>query len=200
MRQVYMNSGEREARIDEGAKLLRDFLRDSAPPWVRWKYDAGPGLAHTETPYFGIPAGIKFIHDRTVWEMPYALADSVMQGKDDPAALVARWYSGLSARAGFTVPVSAKWLDAMVLGHGVRREREAAERAARRMIAEYPEDLNGYGRLADILIRAGDKSGGRRVIDDALRMADKLDFFDETERELKKKVFRDARDRLAANP
>jgi enterochelin esterase-like enzyme len=200
MRHLLVSSGEREARIDEGAKRLRDFLRDSAPPNVRWKYLEGPGLAHTETPYFGIPAGIKFIHDRLAWEMPPALADSVLQGKDNPTALVARWYRTLAARMGFIVPVSAKWLDASVSGHLARGERENALQVARQLIEQYPEDLTGYGRLADILIRAQDNAGARTAIRDALRMADRLELFDETERALKKKVFQDALNTLEARP
>ena len=197
-RQIYVNSGERETRIDEGAKRLRDFLRDSAPPTVKWKYQEGPGLAHTETPFFGIPAGIKFIHDRLTWEMPTALADSVMKGTGDPSQLIARWYTDLGARVGYAVPVSAKWLDAAAIGHLARGERDAAEAAARRLVVQYPEDLAGYGRLADILLRKGDRSGARRVIEDALRLADRLEFFDETERALKKKVFQDALNQLNA--
>jgi predicted alpha/beta superfamily hydrolase len=200
LRQVYINSGEREARIDEGAKRLRDFLRDSAPPNVKWKYDEGPGLAHTETPYFGIPAGIKFIHDRLTWEMPPALADSVMKGIADPSELLLQWYMKLNARVGYSVPTSAKWLDAAVIGQLARGDHNQAAATARWLVDQYPEDLTGYGRLADILLRRGDRSGARRVMEDALRIADKIEFFDETERALKKKVFQDALQKLAAAP
>jgi enterochelin esterase-like enzyme len=199
-RHVFVSSGEREARIDEGAKRLRDFLRDAAPPNVRWKYLDGPGLAHTETPYFGIPAGIKFIHDRLAWEMPASLADSVMQGKENPSALLSRWYTTLSARNGFTVPVSAKWLDAAISGHLARRDAATATQVARQLIEQYPEELMGYGRLADIFLSAQDTKGATSAIRDALRLADRLEFFDETERALKKKVFQDALDRIEGRP
>ncbi len=199
LRQIYINSGEREQRIDEGAKRLATFLRDSTPPHVKWKYQEGPGLAHTETPYVGIPQGIKFIHDRLTWEMPAVRADSILQAKGDALAIANAWYSELSQRVGFAVPMSAKWLDAVTLAQLNQRDLISAARTAERMVREYPEDLIGYGRLADIKIRAGDRNGARRVLDDALKMADKLDFFDETERALKKKVFQDALNQLNAS-
>jgi len=198
LRQIYINSGEREQRIDEGAKRLAVFLRDSAPPNVKWKYQDGPGLAHTETPFVGIPQGIKFIHDRLTWEMPAARADSILQSKGDALAIATAGYTELSQRVGFTVPLSAKWLDAITLAQLNQRDLISAARTAERLVREYPEDLIGYGRLADIKLRAGDRSGARRVLDDALKMADKLDFFDETERALKKKVFQDALNQLNA--
>ena len=191
-RQIFINSGEREQRIDVGAKRLRDFLRDSAPPSVRWRYAEGPDLAHTETPYAGIPAGIKFIYDRALWEMPRSRADSVLEANGDPDAIIAAWYFELGARLGYAVPTSAKWLDAAANAHTARREPAAAERTSRRLVAEYPEDIRGYGRLADVLIRSGQSAAARRVLDDAVRMIDKLDFFDEMDRALKRKVLTDA--------
>ena len=198
LRQVFVSSGEREAGIDAGAKRLRAFLRDSAPANVRWQYLDGPGLAHTETPYFGIPAGIKFIWDRGVWEMPAAKADSIINALGDADALLARWYDDLGARMGAAVPVSAKWLELASAAAERQGNRDAAERSARRLVSEYPEYLSGYGRFTDVLVAKRDYAAARKVLEEAIRVCDKLDFFDETERAMKKKVLTDGLARFAA--
>ncbi|MDQ8164779.1 MAG: alpha/beta hydrolase-fold protein [Gemmatimonadota bacterium] len=192
LRQIYINSGEREQRIDEGAKRLAAFLRDSAPPNVKWKYQDGPGLAHTETPFVGIPAGIKFVHDRLVWEMPLFRSQAILQNAGDAVEIITAWYAELSDRVGFAVPISAKWLDQVTVALLNRGNLIGATRSAEQLVREYPEDLIGYGRLADIKLRAGDRIGARRVLEDGLKMVDRLDFFDEMERALKRKVFQDA--------
>jgi len=198
LRQLFVSSGEREARIDEGAKRLRAFLRDSAPPTVRWQYLDGPGLAHTETPYLGIPAGIKFAWDRSVWEMPGARADSLVDAKGDPDEVLRAWYAELSARTGVAIPPSPQWLDLAAAAHQRRGDAAAAERTARRLVADYPEFLGGYARLADLLVAKRDIDGARRVLDDAVRALERLEFFDATERSLKRKVLVDALARLNA--
>jgi predicted alpha/beta superfamily hydrolase len=200
LRQIFISSGEREVRIDEGAKRLRDFLKDSAPANVRWKYIDGPDLSHTETPFVGIPAGIKFVYDRTVREMPAAQADSVLRGLGDVEAIVDRWYAELSKRVGYSVQTSAKWLGAVADAHVARGNFGAAALIAQAMIATYPEDLGGHGRLADIQLRTGQRAQARETLNRALKIVDALEFFDETERALKKKVFRDALTQLGANP
>jgi predicted alpha/beta superfamily hydrolase len=195
-RQVFVSSGERETRIDEGAKRLRDFLRDSAPRFVRWSYLDGPGLAHTETPFFGIPAGIKFIWDRSVWELPAARADSVLNAKGDAGGIVERWYNELSARTGVPIPPSPKWLELASAAQQREGDTEASERSARQLVKDYPEYLSGYGRLTDVLVAKRDYAEARKVLQEAVRICDKLDFFDETERALKRKVLTDGLARL----
>jgi len=196
LRQLFVSSGEREQRIDEGAKRLRAFLRDSAPASVRWQYLDGPGLAHTETPYVGIPAGIKFTWDRSVWEMPVARGDSIINAKGDSDAMLARWYADLSARVGTTIPVSPKWLELASAAQHRQGALDAAERTARRLVAEYPDYLAGYGRLTDVLMANRDFAGARKVLEDAVRICGRLDFFDETERAMKKQVLTDGLARI----
>lgn len=191
LRQVFVSSGEREQRIDEGAKRLRNFLRDSSAKTVRWHYLDGPGLAHTETPYVGIPAGIKFIWDRTVWEMAATRADSLLNAKGDADVLLSEWYGDLSARVGVTIPPSPKWLELASASQQRQGDDAAAERTARRLTVDYPEYLSGYGRLTDVLVMKRDYAGARKVLEEAIRICDRLDFFDETERALKRKVLTD---------
>lgn len=196
LRQVFVSSGEREARIDEGAKRLRDFLKQTAPAHVRWKYLDGPDLAHTETPYVGIPAGLRFVWDRSVWELPAAQADAVLKGNGDPMRTINEFYEGLTARAGVRIPVGAKWLEYALVAHQRSGDAATAERIARRMVDEYPEVLAGYARLADLLLVKNEVEAARRAITDAVAICDKLDMPDETERALKRKVFTDALARI----
>src|SRR5207253_1600944 len=109
-----------------------------------------------ETPFYGIPDGIKFSWDRTVWEMPAARADSLLDAKGNPDSVLAQWDAELAARTGVAMPTSAKWLDVAVMSHVKRGDRDAAERTARRLVSEYPEYPNGYARLADLLIARND--------------------------------------------
>jgi enterochelin esterase-like enzyme len=196
VRQLVLIAGDREARLMTGLARLREFLRDSAPS--NWRLTAldGTGLGHTDTPYAAIPLGIRLIHDRNVWEMPVAQMDSILQGTADPDGAIAAWYRGLSARMGYTVAPSAKWLNAAVTAYVRRGNVPAAEAAARRAIAVYPEDLTGYAVLADLYIARNDAPAARRTLNDALRVLDRLEFFDETERALKRAVFRASLEKL----
>jgi enterochelin esterase-like enzyme len=196
VRQLVLIAGDREARLMAGLARLREFLRDSAPPNWRWTALDGTGLGHTETPFAAIPRGIRLVHDRAVWEMPGALVDSIIQGTADPDGVIAAWYRGLSARMGYTVAPSAKWLNAAATAYIRRGNVPAAEAAAQRALAAYPEDLAGYAALADIYIARNDAPSARRTLNDALRTIDRLEFFDETERSLKRSVFRASLERL----
>jgi len=64
------------------------------------------------------------------------------------------------------------------------------------MLEEYPENLAGYARLADLLLAKNEMGAARRILGDAVALCDKLDLSDETERALKRKVFTDALERL----
>ena len=60
------------------------------------------------------------------------------------------------------------------------------------MIAACPEDLLGYALLADGLLARRDNVAARRAFTDALSMLDKLEWFDETQRERQRVHFREA--------
>jgi tetratricopeptide (TPR) repeat protein len=195
--QLAIIAGGRESRLAGGAERLREFLQTSAPTNWRWTFLDGARLGHTETPYAGIPQGIRFVHDGDLWEMPTTTADSILRGFVDPDQAMRAWYKALSARVGYDVAPSAKWLGAAVREYVGRRDLVAAEADARRAVDAYPEDHNTYANLADVFISRNDPAAARRTLADALRVLDRLDFFDETERALKRSVLRSSLEKLA---
>ena len=104
--------------------------------------------------------------------------------------------SGLTARTGAAIPLAAKWLELASGSQQRQGDESAAERTARRLTVDYPEYLSGYGRLADVLVAKRDYAGARKVLEEAIRICDRLDFFDETERALKRRVLTDGLARM----
>jgi hypothetical protein len=188
LRQLVLSAGDKEPRVLAGVQRLRELLRASAPPHWRWTVVDGVGLGHTETPMATIPPGIRFVHDKTVWEMPPALADSVTEGRVDPERTIAAFYSALSARVGTPVGPSLKWMLVATRVPILQGNAPAAEKAARRLIDAYPEDLEGYGMLADLVLRRDDTTSARRVLNDALRMVNRLEMHDVYDRDRKRKL------------
>lgn len=191
VRQLVLSAGEREPRLRANLDRLQAFLRETAPPTWRWTVIDGTGLGHTETPLATIPPGIRFVHDKSVWQMPVSLADSITSGQVDPERAITSFYAGLSARVGSAVAPSLEWMLAAARIHARRRDSEA-EAAARRLIAAYPEDLEGYGILAELATARHDGAAARDALDDARRMLDRLDWHDVYERERKRKVIENA--------
>jgi enterochelin esterase-like enzyme len=191
VRHLVLSAGDREPRLRANLERLQAFLREQAPPTWRWTVIDGTGLGHTETPLATIPPGIRFVQDKSVWEMPAAIADSVSSGQVDPERAIASFYSGLTARIGSTVAPSLKWMLAAARTHVRRRDGEA-EPATRRLIAAYPEDLEGYGMLAELAMARNDAAAARDALNDARRMLDRLDWHDVYERERKRKLIDDA--------
>jgi imidazolonepropionase-like amidohydrolase/enterochelin esterase-like enzyme len=200
VRQLVFTAGDRETRLAASAARLRGFLRDSAPPNWRWTFVDGPGLGHTETPYVAIPRGIRVVHDRTLWEMPDAQADSVVQAKVEPDRAIAAWYRTLSARMGYEVAPSSKWLKAAAAAHLARHELAAAEEAAMRAVTSYPEDIAGYASLTDAYLASGNTDAARRTLAAALRTLERMEFFDEADRSLKRTFLRETLDGLKGPP
>ena len=193
LRQLVLSAGDQEPRVIQGMERLRDFLRANAPPHWRWTTIEGAGLGHTDTPMATIPPGIRFIHDKSVWEMPRGLADSVQFGRvADPERAVDAFYSNLSARVGVPMTPSLKWMLAPTRVLIQRGDSADAERAIRQLIAAYPEDLEAYGMASDLALRRGDKAASRQALNDALRMLGRLDFYDVYERERKRKLIENA--------
>jgi enterochelin esterase-like enzyme len=192
LRQLVLSAGGGEERIHAGVERLRDFLRASAPQHWRWTVIDEPGLGHTETPLATIPPGLRFVQDKTVWEMPPALADSISDGRLDPERAVPDFYARLSTRVGFTVAPTLKWMltEAHLL---VRRsDQQAAERSIRRLIDAYPEDLEGYGMRSDLALRNSDTTVARQALGDALHMLGRLEMHDVYESERKRKLLETA--------
>jgi len=193
LRQLVLSAGDQEPRVIQGMERLRDFLRANAPPHWRWTTIEGAGLGHTDTPMATIPPGIRFIHDKSVWEMSRGLADSVQFGRvADPERAVDAFYSNLSARVGVPMTPSLKWMLAPTRVLIQRGDSAGAERAIRQLIAAYPEDLEAYGMASDLALRRGDKAAARQALNDALRILGRLDFYDVYERERKRKLIENA--------
>jgi enterochelin esterase-like enzyme len=189
LRQLVLSAGDQEPRVVAGMERLRDFLRANAPAYWRWTTIVGAGLGHTDTPMATIPPGIRFVHDKSVWEMTPELGDSIQFGRiGDPEGAVDAFYSTLSARVGVAVTPSLKWMLASTRVLVRRGETAGAERAIRRLLAEYPEDLEAYGMESDLALSRGDSAGARQAMSDALRMLGRLEFYDVYEREKKRRL------------
>jgi enterochelin esterase-like enzyme len=191
VRQLVLSAGEREPRVLAGVKRIADHLRANAPSNWRWTVIDGAGLGHTETPLATIPPGMRFVHDKTVWEMPAAIADSILAGQIDAERAIDSFYVALGVRVGSTVVPSLKWMLAAARIH-VKRHDGTAEDAVRRLIAAYPEDLEGYGMLAELAIDRGDRDLARRTFTDARGMLDRLEMHDIYDRERKQRLLDDA--------
>lgn len=192
LRQLVLSAGDREERIHAGAARLRDFLRANAPPHWRWTYIDLPGLGHTETPLATIPPGLRFVHDKSVWELPPPLADSVIAGQLDPEQAIAGFYSRLSVRVGAPIAPSLRWM-LVEANVRIRQKNESiAERSIRRLLTAYPEDLEGYGMQSDLALRAADTTAAKRALNDGLRMLSRLEVYDVYDAERKRKLLESA--------
>jgi enterochelin esterase-like enzyme len=193
LRQLVLSAGEQEPRVVAGMNRLRDLLSANAPANWRWTTMEEKGLGHTDTPMATIPPGIRFFHDKSVWEMPAPLADSVQSGRvADPEAAMDSFYAALSGRVGVPVSPSLKWMLAAARVLIQRGDTAAAERAIRRVLNSYPEDLEAYGMRSDFAMRRGDTRVARESLEEALRMLGRLEFYDVYEREKKRKVIEQA--------
>lgn len=192
LRQLVLSAGDREPRVYAGVQRLREFLRVNAPAYWRWTVVDGTGLGHTDTPLATIPPGIRFVHDRSVWEMPPALADSISNGSIDADVAIAAFTSLLRARVGVTVAPTLKWMLAAARVAMRDPKADVADAAVQRLVAAYPEDLEGYGMLSELALRRQDKPAARKALNDAMRMVDRLELHDVYERERKKQFIVDA--------
>ena len=189
LRQLVLSAGDQEPRVLAGMDRLREFLHANAPRNWRWTTIEEKGLGHTDTPMATIPPGIRFVHDKSVWEMSREVGDSIEFGRvADPEAAVDKFYSTLSARVGVPTAPSLKWMLASTRVLIQRNDTAAAERAIRRVLTAYPEDLEAYGMQSDLALRRADTSAARQALNDALRMLGRLDFYDVYERDKKRKV------------
>jgi enterochelin esterase-like enzyme len=201
LRQLVLTAGDQEGRLYAATMRLRDFVRDSAPPNWRLLLVDGTGLGHTETPFAAIPRGIRFVHEAAVWEMLPAQGDSAASGRgDEPSRRVAEFYKALSARVGYTVPPSAKWLRAIASAHLIHGEHAEGLAAAKRLTDEYPEEVAGWGVLTDACLSESDNDCARRALEEAVRVVDRMEFFDEEGRAMRKKFFKDNLQRIQGRP
>ena len=175
-----------------GSSVWKDFC---ATPFARtgvygvWMVK---DWGHTETPFVTIPAGLRFVFASAMWELDRAVSDCLVGHLGDPQRVLDAALAVVSARVGFRVDPSSKWMTEIVRGYLARGPVDSAVASARRMIAAYPEELLGYALLADGLLARRDKAAARRALTDALSMLDKLEWFDETQRDRQRVHFREA--------
>jgi pimeloyl-ACP methyl ester carboxylesterase len=182
--------GDQETRLRSASALLLAFMRDSAPARWRTLDVPGSGLGHTDTPLAAIPPALRFVYDKSVWEMPFAAADSLLQRQGDLKALVDRELVPLGARLGFRATASAKWLEVIARTALGRGDAAAAAQAAQRLIDAYPELLAGYTLLADAQVQQHDDAGARRSIQEALELLNRMETHDQTQRDLQRASLR----------
>lgn len=190
VQQLVLSAGDREPRQIGATQRLQSFVRDSAPARWRLLVVDGLGLGHTETPFATIPPAIRFIFDRSVWEMPSALADSMVNHVGDPVSRVEAHVRAASARVGYRVTASAKWMGVIAQTLLSRVDLDGATAAANRLIEAYPEDIAGYTILADVHVLRRDYAAARRAVMDALQLLDRLETFDEGQREMQRASLR----------
>ena len=176
---LFLSSGNRvkdgtEAQFRPYHLALRDWLASSAPSNIRWKFLDLPDVSHSQTPLRSIPDALAFIHDRSVWEPVPGTLDSLFAGKRVPDSTIDDFYSLLSSRAGYKVPIESKWLRIIAIIQSSQGRSTAAISTARRAIELYPEDIEAYITLADVLAQSGNKPGARKILEDALVVATRL--------------------------
>ena len=177
--QLFLSAGNRvkdgtEARFRPYQLGLRAWLADSAPPSLRWTFLDQPDVSHSQTPLVAIPEALAFVHASSVWELPPASADSLFAGRAPPDSILGRFYSTLEHRVGYPVPVDAKWQRIAAVLQARPGNWDSAIAAARRAIAEYPEDLEGYFVCADVEARSGDRAAAQRTLEAAQSIALRL--------------------------
>lgn len=172
------------------AEVQGCMRRDSAPARWRTLVVPGTGLGHTDTPFATIPPALRFVFDKRVWELPAVEADSMVKQLGDPIARLERHLDVISARVGFRVAPSLKWMEVMARTALDRVDNEASLALAQRIIALYPESLSGYTLLADSYVLRRDMDSARRAIRDALALLERVESYDESGRELQRASLR----------
>ena len=194
--QLAFGTGEKESRQLDGIQKLKAFLTTNAPANFRWTVLAGDGLIHIEKPYEMIPSGIRFTQDKSVWEMPRSMSDSIIDGTGDSERILSAWYKTLRARMGAAFEPSNKWLRIATEALLGQREYQSAVGAGRRLVSAYPEDLASYTLLANAYIGSDDRESAKRTLTEGLRMLERLELFDTTEREGRRQLMKSELDRL----
>ncbi len=190
VRQLVLSAGSREARSLSTVQRLHAFVRDSMPRTWRVGEIDGRGQGHTDTPFTTIPQGLRFTFDGGVWEIDRPAADSLLGRLGEPSVVLAHALAAVSARLGFAVEASPKWMEAVTRAYLARGSTDSALVSARRFVAAYPEELIGFALLADAHIARRESSQARRALTDALAMLEKLDWFDETQRAQQRAYYR----------
>lgn len=183
MRQLVVSAGSDEPRMLPALERFSAFLRDSAPAHWRTLRVSGEGMGHTDTPFATIPAGLRFVFASSAWEVERPVADSLVRQLGNVPRTLDAALSRLSARLGFSVAPSAKWMTTLTRHYLARGPADSAVAVARRMIQSYPEEMMAYALLADAHLMRLEYAAARKALTDAMAMIDRLEWFDETQKE-----------------
>lgn len=180
-RHLVLSAGTLEPRALDNTERLLAALRPMLPSrWRLHQVDAA-GFEHTGTPLVTIPLGLRFVFGGDAWDLPQPYRDSLINRQGDPGRVLDTGLAQLSARLGFTVPPSARLLSDVVRTWLSRRDGVRAVASARELMARYPEEILSHTLLADAYDLAGDPANGRKAIQGALDMSNRIDWYDQTQ-------------------
>lgn len=188
MRQLVVSAGSDEPRMLPSLERFATFLRDSAPAHWRTLRVSGDGMGHTDTPFATIPAGLRFVFASSAWEVERTVADSLVRQQGDVPRTLEAALARLSANVGVPVTPSAKWMTALARYYLKRGPADSSIAVAKRMVQLYPEELQAYALLADAHLQRLEYANARKALADAMSMLDRLEWFDETQKE-KQRVY-----------
>jgi predicted alpha/beta superfamily hydrolase len=183
MRQLVVSAGSDEPRMLPALERFAAFLRDSAPPQWRTSRVSGEGMGHTDTPFATIPAGLRFVFASSAWEVERPVADSLVRQQGNVPRTLDAALARLRGRLGAPVEPSAKWMTSLARYYLARGPADSSIAVAKRMVQRYPEELQGYALLADAHLQRLEYANARKALADAMSMLDRLEWFDETQKE-----------------
>ncbi|HEY0930027.1 MAG TPA: alpha/beta hydrolase-fold protein [Gemmatimonas sp.] len=185
-RWLVVSAGTLETRSLANADRLLAALAPVRPAtWRITRVDA-PGLDHTGAPLITIPMGLRAVFSDSLWRLPAPFADSLAKRVGDADAVLEH---GVATRdRAFQVPRGTSlgttpdeqalavraWLG--------NRNGERAVASARGYNNRFPEVMHGYTLLIDAYDAAGNQAEARRAIESAISNANRVPWFDETQK------------------
>lgn len=182
VRTLVLSAGSLEPRAVNGVERLLMFVRDLSPETFRVSRVDGTGLGHTDTPLVTIPAALRFISDDRVWGIDAAADDTLLKHLGDETRVLDRTLRSVSARVGYDIAPTYALASTVTRAWLARGPVDSAVASGMRLVAAFPEEIAGYLLLADAHMMRRDVPAARRAVQDAMSMADKIDWFDETQR------------------
>jgi predicted alpha/beta superfamily hydrolase len=185
-RWLVVSAGTLEPRsLANAERLLAALVAEHPAPWRISRVDA-PGLDHTGTPLITIPMGLRAVFSDSLWRLPAPFADSLAKRLGDADGVLER---GVAARdRAFQLPRNTS-LGATpneqaraVTSWLWHRNGERAVSSAREYIERFPDVMHGYTLLIDAYDAAGDQAEARKAIESAISNANRVPWFDETQK------------------
>ena len=182
VRTLTLSAGTLEPRSVVGVERLYGFVRDSLSSNLLVQRVDGTGLGHTDTPLTTIPAAMRFVASDAVWGFAAFEADTLRKHLGHESLVLERAMRQVSARVGYAVTPTFSWASTVTRGWLSRGPADSAVSAAQRVVETFPEEIAGYLLLADAHMMRNDVAAARRSVASALAVADKIEWFDETQR------------------